>query len=30
VDDMVKLADSAMYRVKTHGKNGVSYQVYGD
>jgi diguanylate cyclase (GGDEF)-like protein len=30
VDDIVKLADSAMYRVKTHGKNGVSYQVYGD
>ena len=29
VDDMVKLADSAMYQVKTHGKNGVSYQVYG-
>jgi diguanylate cyclase (GGDEF)-like protein len=28
VDDMVKLADSAMYRVKTNGKNGVSYQTY--
>jgi diguanylate cyclase (GGDEF)-like protein len=29
VDDMVKLADSTMYRVKNNGKNGVSYQVYG-
>jgi diguanylate cyclase (GGDEF)-like protein len=28
VDDMVKLADSAMYRVKNNGKNGVSYQTY--
>jgi diguanylate cyclase (GGDEF)-like protein len=29
VDEMVKLADSAMYQVKNKGKNGVSYQVYG-
>jgi diguanylate cyclase (GGDEF)-like protein len=29
VDDMVKLADSAMYLVKNSNKNGVSYQVYG-
>jgi len=29
VDDIVKLADSAMYQVKNNGKNGVSYQVYG-
>jgi diguanylate cyclase (GGDEF)-like protein len=28
VDEMVKLADSAMYSVKTKGKNGVSYRVY--
>ncbi|HTX91362.1 MAG TPA: diguanylate cyclase [Anaerolineales bacterium] len=29
VDEMVKLADSTMYKVKTHGKNGVSYHVHG-
>ena len=29
VDDMVKLADSTMYRVKNNGKNWVSYQTYG-
>jgi diguanylate cyclase (GGDEF)-like protein len=28
VDEMVKLADSSMYRVKNNGKNGVSYQTY--
>jgi len=28
VDDMVKLADNAMYQVKNNGKNGVSYQTY--
>ncbi len=29
VDDMVKLADSVMYSVKTGAKNGVAYQLYG-
>ena len=29
VDDMVKLADSVMYSVKTSAKNGVAYQLYG-
>lgn len=28
VDEMVRLADSAMYSVKTNGKNGVCYRVY--
>ena len=28
VDEMVRLADSAMYSVKTNGKNGVRYRVY--
>jgi len=28
VDEMVKLADSAMYSVKANGKNGVCYRVY--
>ena len=28
VDEMVKIADSAMYTVKTDGKNGVNYCVY--
>ena len=28
VDDMVKLADSAMYSVKTGSKNGVAYRLY--
>jgi len=28
VDEMVKVADSAMYTVKTDGKNGVNYCVY--
>jgi diguanylate cyclase (GGDEF)-like protein len=28
VDEMVKIADSAMYSVKTGGKNGVNYCVY--
>jgi diguanylate cyclase (GGDEF)-like protein len=30
VDEMVHLADGAMYQVKTHGKNGVMYQQYGN
>jgi diguanylate cyclase (GGDEF)-like protein len=30
VDEMVKLADIAMYSIKTKGKNGVSYRVYAD
>ena len=30
VDEMVKLADSAMYSVKTSTKNGVSYRVYAN
>jgi diguanylate cyclase (GGDEF)-like protein len=29
VDEMIRLADSMMYSVKTNGKNGVRYQVYG-
>jgi diguanylate cyclase (GGDEF)-like protein len=28
VDEMVKLADSAMYTVKMNGKNGVAYRIY--
>ena len=28
VDEMVRLADAAMYSVKTNGKNGVCYRVY--
>ena len=28
VDDMVKLADSVMYSVKTASKNGVNYRIY--
>jgi diguanylate cyclase (GGDEF)-like protein len=28
VDDMVKMADSAMYSVKTASKNGVHYRIY--
>jgi len=28
VDDMVRLADAAMYSVKTNGKNGVCYRIY--
>ena len=28
VDEMVKMADSAMYSVKAAGKNGVNYSIY--
>jgi diguanylate cyclase (GGDEF)-like protein len=28
VDEMVKLADTTMYKVKNRGKNGVSYHIY--